>query len=89
MIGLPLSRVSTTASSRARSAMPRAIRNRYLPRSEPDIGDQTLSYARRAAATARSTSAAFTVDTVDSFSPVPGLIESKSAPPPSTKVPSM
>ena len=32
------------------------MRNRYLPRSEPLSFDQVLSYARRAAATARSTS---------------------------------
>ena len=34
-IGLPPSIVSTTASSRARSCISRAIRNRYLPRSRP------------------------------------------------------
>ena len=33
------------------------MRNRYLPRSRPLIFDQVLSYARRAAATAASTSA--------------------------------
>ena len=32
-IGLPLSSDSSTASSRARSCMMRAMRNRYLPRS--------------------------------------------------------
>ena len=34
--------VSTTASSRDRSAIPRAIRRRYLPRSAPGMEDQTL-----------------------------------------------
>ena len=34
----------------------RAIRNRYFPRSAPDIVDQVVSYALRAALTARSTS---------------------------------
>ena len=39
-IGLPLSSVSSTASSRARSWISRAIRNRYLPRSRRGIADQ-------------------------------------------------
>ena len=39
--------------------MIRAIRKRYLPRSAPHILDQTRVYARRAAFTARSTSASF------------------------------
>src|SRR5690606_11303345 len=57
-IGLPLSSDSSTASSRDRSAMIRAIRNRYFARSRPGIGPQTCSYAARAARTARSTSPA-------------------------------
>ena len=40
-IGLPLSIDSSTASSRARSWMMRAIRYRYLARSAPRIGPQT------------------------------------------------
>ena len=52
LIGLPLSIDSSTAISRARSWMIRAIRKRYLPRSAPLIRDQTRVYARRAALTA-------------------------------------
>lgn len=54
-MGLPLSRVSRTASSRLRSWMTRAMRNRYLARSEPGSADH-FSKALRAAFTARSTS---------------------------------
>src|SRR5699024_4680281 len=56
LMGLPLSIDSRTASSRERSWMMRAIRNKYLPRSRPLIGPHTFSWARRAAATARSMS---------------------------------
>ena len=42
-IGLPLSSVSSTASSRARSATIRAMRNRYLARSAPGIGPHVVS----------------------------------------------
>jgi hypothetical protein len=56
-MGLPLSSDSSTASSRARSWTIRAIRNRYLARAAAGIGAQVCSYARRAAVTARSTSA--------------------------------
>ena len=38
---LPLSSVSSTANSRARSCRIRAMRNRYFPRSAPLIRDQT------------------------------------------------
>src|SRR5262245_39913453 len=55
-IGLPLSIDSSTASSRDRSWIRRAMRKRYLARSLPGIVDHTRSYACRAAATARSTS---------------------------------
>src|ERR1035437_2598988 len=56
-IGLPLSRVSRTANSRARSARMRAIRKRYLPRSAPGKRPHGPSKAVRAARTANSTSA--------------------------------
>ena len=54
--GLPPSIDSTTASSRARSWISRAMRNRYLPRSSPDSAAQP-GWARRADSTARRTSA--------------------------------
>src|SRR5215470_11419847 len=57
LIGLPLSRLSSTANSRARSWMARAIRYRYLARSRPGSRPQLVSNAFRADATARSTSA--------------------------------
>ena len=43
LIGLPLSSVSSTASSRERSATIRAIRNRYFARSAPGIGPHVVS----------------------------------------------
>src|SRR3981081_4090382 len=55
-MGLPLSSDSRTASSRDRSWISRAMRYRYLARSAGAIFPQTSSCARRAAATARSTS---------------------------------
>src|SRR3954451_3355628 len=55
LIGLRLSSDSSTASSRERSWTIRAIRNRYFARSAPGSPDHTGN-ARRAAATARSTS---------------------------------
>ena len=54
-IGLPPSIVSTTASSRARSCIRRAIRNRYLPRSRPGRSAH-LRCASRAVSTACATS---------------------------------
>ena len=54
-IGLPPSIVSTIASSRARSWISRAIRNRYLPRSSAGSAAH-FGCAARAEATARSTS---------------------------------
>src|SRR5215472_12977229 len=57
LIGLPLSMDSSTANSRERSCRIRAILYKYLARSAPGIGPQTCSYAVRAMATARSTSA--------------------------------
>src|SRR5690349_16682834 len=53
--------------------MIRAMRNRYFARSEPGRADQ-LSKARRAAATARSTSSGPASATSDSTSSVAGLI---------------
>src|SRR5215469_14701656 len=79
-IGLPLSRLSSTANSRARSCSTRAIRYRYLARSRPGIGPQVDSYARRAAATAASTSAAPASATRASGSSVAGLIVAKVVP---------
>ena len=54
---MPLSSDSSTASSRERSWISRAIRNRYFALSLPLIGPQTFSNAFRAAFTALSTSA--------------------------------
>ena len=54
--GLPPSSVSTTASSRARSWMSRAIRNRYLARSRSGRAAQR-GWAARAASMAALTSA--------------------------------
>src|SRR5579859_446872 len=74
LIGLPLSIDSSTANSRERSWRILAIRYRYLARSEPGIGPQTRSYASRAAATARSTSAGPAMATLASGSSVAGLM---------------
>src|SRR5690606_845107 len=74
-IGLPLSSDSSTASSRDRSAMIRAIRNRYFARSRPGIGPQTCSYAARAALTARSTSPVPATATSASTSSVAGFTD--------------
>ena len=66
------------------------MRKRYLPRSAPGIRPQTRSYAVRAAATARSTSAALAAVTSDSTSSVEGLIVLNADPPAvSTNSPSM
>ncbi len=53
--GLPPSIVSTTASSRERSWISRAIRNRYLARSSSSSAAH-FGYAERAASTAAITS---------------------------------
>ena len=79
-IGLPLSSDSSTASSRPRSWMIRAIRYRYLARSRPDIGPQTFLYALRAARTARSTSPGPASATSASTSSVAGLTDLKALP---------
>src|SRR5438552_3615776 len=71
--------VSTTANSRERSCMIRAIRYRYFARSLPGRRDQTVSCARRAAVTARFTSAFVAFATRESVSSVAGLITSKVA----------
>jgi hypothetical protein len=61
-----------------------------LDRSRPDIGPQTLSYAVRAAATARSTSAGPASATSASTSSDAGLIDLKDPPSDgSTNFPSM
>jgi hypothetical protein len=61
-----------------------------LARSRPGIGPQTLSYARRAAVTARSTSPAVASLTSASTSSVAGLMVLKLADPSaSTNAPSM
>ncbi len=78
-MGLPLFMVSTTANSRERSCMIRAMRYRYFARSLPGIRDQTVSCARRAAPTARLTSALLARATLDRTSSVAGLMTSKVA----------
>ncbi len=88
LIGLPLSMDSNTANSRDRSASSRAIRNRYLPRSAPDIRDHGPK-AFRAAATAASTSASDASLTSANTSSVAGLTVLKPLPRPSTKSPPM
>ena len=79
MIGLPLSSVSRTASSRLRSWMIRAMRNRYLARSEPGSADH-FSNALRAAFTARSTSASPAWAISERTSSVEGLTVLKTLP---------
>jgi hypothetical protein len=78
-MGLPLSSVSRTASSRLRSWMMRAMRNRYLARSEPGSADHVPN-ALRAAFTARSTSAWPARATSDSTSSVLGETVLKTLP---------
>jgi hypothetical protein len=65
------------------------MRKRYLPRSLPDMRDQTVSYERRAAATARSTSEASACAIRAMTSSVAGEIVSNTSPEPSTNSPSM
>ena len=72
-IGLPPSIVSTTASSRARSWIRRAIRNRYLPRSSAGSAAQP-SCAARALFTARAMSSGPATATSAIRSSVAGLI---------------
>ena len=64
------------------------MRNRYLPRSAPDMRDQVRSYARRAAATAASTSASFAVAMVARCFSVAGEMEENGVPWPSRNSPS-
>ena len=71
-IGLPPSIVSTTASSRARSCISRAIRNRYLPRSSAGSAAHFFC-AARAALTARAMSFASATPTSAIASSVAGL----------------
>ena len=89
LIGLPLSIDSSTAISRARSWMIRAIRKRYLLRSAPLICDHTREYARRAALTALSTSFSLASATSERTSSVLGEIVLKDFPPPSVNSPLM
>ena len=65
------------------------MRNRYLARSAGRIGPQLRVKARRAAATARSTSAALPAATSVSTSSVAGLTVLNGSPVPSTNSPSM
>jgi hypothetical protein len=60
-----------------------------LPRSEPDIRDQTLSYAARAAATARSTSDSSAEAIMAIFFSVAGEIVANGVPCPATNSPLM
>src|SRR5213595_2999620 len=76
-MGLPEFMVSTTANSRLRSWRIRAIRYRYLARSLPGSRDQVRSWARRAAPTARSTSALEACATLARSSSVAGVITRK------------
>ena len=89
LIGLPLSSVSKTANSRARSCRMRAIRKRYFPRSAPLSLLHTRVYAARAALTAASTSAALASATSASTSSVAGEMVLKLVPVPSTNWPLM
>ena len=57
------------------------MRKRYLPRSAPDIRPHAPLKARRAAATARSTSASEASVTSARTSSVAGLIDLKAEPP--------
>jgi hypothetical protein len=65
------------------------MRKRYLPRSEPVSFDHVPSWARRAAATARSTSADDAVAISAIFFSVAGEIVWNGVPLPSTNSPSM
>ena len=65
------------------------MRKRYFPRSAGRIGPQTRVNARRAAATARSTSASLPLATSVRTSSVAGLIDLNGSPVPSTNSPSM
>ena len=65
------------------------MRNRYLPRSAPGILPQVFSNARRAAATALSTSPGVAVAISAIFFSVAGEIVVNDEPEPSTKSPSM
>src|SRR3954452_22204921 len=89
LIGLPLLRLSATASSRARSCTSRAMRNRYLPRSRPLIFDHVLSCARRAAVTAASTSASLASAMVAMCFSSAGEIVANDVPVPGRNSPSM
>ena len=80
LIGFPPFSDSSTANSRERSCRMRAIRKRYFARSAGEIVDQPLSYASRAACTARSTSSGPTWPTSASTSSDAGLMVGKYSP---------
>ena len=67
--------------------MARAMRNRYLPRSAPDIADHGPSKALRAALTASSTSDGPASATSASGSSSAGLIVFVASPEPSRNLP--
>jgi hypothetical protein len=77
---LPPSRLSRTASSRERSWRRRAIRYRYLARSDGETDDQPSSKAARAALTARPTSCSFACATSASFSSLDGETDGNHSP---------
>ncbi len=80
-IGLPMSRVSSSASSSAWRSISAANLSSTRLRSRGGRRDQTpASKARRAAATARSTSGASQAATSASRRPSIGLTQSKVAP---------
>src|SRR5690349_18664336 len=65
------------------------MRKRYFPRSRPLSLDHVLSYARRAAAMAASTSASVAVAIVEMCFSSAGEIEANDSPPPGRNWPSM
>ena len=85
-IGLPVSRVSSSASSALAARSRSAARFSTRPRSVPVIRAQTR-WPATAADTAASTVSGPAISTTASSSPVAGLRVSKVAPPPSTDRP--
>ena len=77
--GLPPSSDSTTASSRARSWISRAMRNRYLPRSSP-LSAAQRGWASRAVSTAARRSSSPANATSATGSSVAGLIDGTRTP---------
>ena len=90
VIGLPISRLTVSASSSRRSSSSSAIRSRTRPRSAgARRGHGPVSKARRAAATARSTSASRASATRTRVWPSRGEITANDAPSPASSLPSM